>query len=156
MKGKKIDVDRIDLERERIKVTDLPGLIEYAHHNGSALVKPEDKGKIKGRAMAAMREQTQQQINQLYRQMQLLATQANELKQRVEVSERIYQSQMNFEPLIGQTYFLYERKDGKDILSMIGPKEWGRSFPFENYLATVKLMADHTWEILEYNQSEEA
>ena len=101
-----------------------------------------------------MREQTQQQINQLYQQMQVLANQANQLKKRVEVSEKVYQSQMNFEPIIGQTYYLYQRKDGKDTLSMIGPGEWGKSFPFEKYQAQVRLLSDHTWEVLDYQEDQ--
>ena len=47
MNKKKIDIDNIDLERMKDKVADLPGLIEYAHSVGSAIVKPEDKGKDK-------------------------------------------------------------------------------------------------------------
>ena len=42
----KIDISQIDLEKEKEKITDLPGLIEYAHHAGSAIIKPEDKGRI--------------------------------------------------------------------------------------------------------------
>jgi hypothetical protein len=34
----------------------------------------------------------------------------------------------------------------------IGPDEWGFSgHKFEKFLATVKLLADHTWEILAEN-----
>ena len=56
---------------------------------------------------------------------------------------------MNFQPIISRVYHLYEIEDGNDILSMIGPKEWGRSKPFKKFIATVKLLADHTWDILE-------
>jgi hypothetical protein len=146
----KIDVDKIDLDREKIKTTGIPGSITYPHTSGSAVVKPEDKGKIKGRSMAAMKEQTNLQMRQIYRQMQLLADQVKEIQERVQISERIYLSQMNFEPVIGMHYYFYQRKDGSDCLSMIAPDEWGRSFPFEKYLAKVKLLADHTWEILEH------
>jgi len=129
------------------KVTDKPGLLEYAHSAGGAIIRPEDKGKIKGRAVVAMREQTDLQLAQLYRQMQLLAEQATTIRNRVEVSERIYSAQMNFEPIIGHTYHLYERNDGTDLLSMIGPSEWGRRFPFRRCVATVRMMADHTWDV---------
>ncbi|GAA4454669.1 hypothetical protein GCM10023189_21440 [Nibrella saemangeumensis] len=129
------------------KVTDAPGLLAYAHSVGGAVIKPEDKGKIKGRAVMAMREQTDLQLAQLYRQMQLLAEQATAIRNRVEVSERIYGAQMNFEPIVGHTYYLYQRKNGTDLLSMIAPNEWGRVFPFERCLATVRMMADHTWDV---------
>lgn len=136
-------VNPIDLD----KITENPGILPYAHSVGGAVVKPEDKGKIKGHAMAAMVQQTDRQMQQLYKQMEVLAKQAQELKHRVEVSEMIYNSEMGFEPLVGHTYFLYERKDGSHLLSMVGPGEWGRSFPFTSHIATVTLLADHTWEL---------
>ncbi len=129
------------------KVTDTPHILPYAHTVGSAVVKPEDKGRIKGLAVSAMYEQTDMQLNQIKEQIELLAKQANEIQRRVEISEKIYLSQMNFKPLIGHTYHLYRRKNGEELLSMIAPEEWGKTSPLE-FIATVKLLADHTWEIL--------
>ena len=149
MKRKKIDIDQIDLDKERLKTTDSPGLISFPHHVGSVSVKPEDKGKIRGRAMIAMKDQTERQMTQLYQQMQTLVDQANQLKNRVEVSEKIYQSRMNFEPVIGQVYYLYEKNKGETVLSMISPIEWGNSNPYKKHTATIKLLGDHTWEIIE-------
>lgn len=146
--GKKTDVEKIDLGKLGEKVTNQPGLLTYAHHAGSALVKPEDRGRIKGRAVAAMYEQTDRELGQIYEQIQLLARQARDIQQRVEVSERIYKARVSFEPIIGKVYHLYA-KDDEDVLSMIGPEEWGRSKPFTSYIARVKLLSDHTWEILD-------
>jgi hypothetical protein len=146
MKAKKIDLNSIDFEQEREKTTETPGLIAFPHMVGGAVIRPEDKGKIKGRALAAMREQTNRQLQQLYRQAQLLADQAKEIQRRAEISEKIYQADLNFEPLIGHTYHLYQRPGGEHLLSMIAPGEWGRSKSPGEHLATVKLLADHTWE----------
>lgn len=154
IKKNRIDIDKIDLEKEREKVTDMPGLIAFPHTVGGAVIRPEDSGKLKGRALSAMREQTGRQMNQLYRQAQLLAEQAMQIQERAEMSERIYTSQMSFEPLIGHTYYLYERKDGTDLLSMVGPEEWGRSQPFKKFLAEVKLLSDHTWELVKDGQDD--
>ncbi len=129
------------------RVTESPGLLAYAHTAGGAVIRPEDKGKLTGRAVSAMREQTDLQLTQLYKQMQLLAEQATAIRHRVEVSERIYGAQMSFEPVVGHTYYVYTRKNGQDLLSMVGPTEWGRKFPFERCLATVRMMADHTWDV---------
>lgn len=148
----KIDVDKIDLEKEREKISETPGIIAFPHTVGGAVIRPEDTGKLKGRALSAMREQTSRQMNQLYKQAQLLAEQAKEIQQRAEISERIYTSQMSFEPLINHSYYLYERENETDLLSMVGPEEWGRSQPFKKFLAKVKLLSDHTWEILEKDQ----
>lgn len=149
MKGKKIDIEKIDLEKHAEKVTATPGTLAFPHHAGSALVKPEDKGRIKGRAVSAMYEQTDRELNQIYEQMQLLARQARDIQTRIEISESIYKAQVSFEPLIGKTYYLYRRADTQEVLSMIAPAEWGRSKPYEIFVAKVKLLSDHTWEVLE-------
>ena len=150
----KIDLSQIDLEKEREKITDLPGLIEYAHHAGSAIIKPEDKGRIKGTAVSAMQDQTDRQFRQLYEQMQTLIEQAKYLKKRVEVSERIYQATVQFQPVIGKIYYLYKKNNAKDLLSMISPEEWGSNFPYESFEAEVRLLSDHTWEIVKAQESE--
>lgn len=143
----KVNLDQIDLEKEKEKITDSPGTLAFPHTVGGALIRPEDRGKIKGRAVSAMHQQTDRQMKQLFDQMEVLVKQANLLKQRVEISERIYLAQMNFEPLIGHTYYLYEKKDGSDVLSMIAPDEWGRSMPFNKLISKATLLADHTWEL---------
>jgi hypothetical protein len=142
--------DRNPIDKD--KVAENPGLLPYAHTLGSALIRPEDTGKIKGRAVTAMRQQTQRQMDQLYKQMQTLVDQANELKRRVEVSERIYQTQLNFDPIIGNTYYLYERYDGTDLLSMIAPEEWGRSRSYKRFVAKAVLLADHTWDVVYFGE----
>ena len=151
MKGKKVNIDQIDLQEMKEKVSATPHTLPYAHHSGSAIVKPEDKGKITGRAVAAMQSQTDMQMAQIYEQMQLLAEQAKQIQSRVQVSERIYQASIAFEPLINHVYFLYQKDDGSDFLSMIAPEEWGRKKNFASFVAEVRLLADHTWEILRDN-----
>ncbi len=87
----------------------------------------------------------------MYEQVKVLIKQAEEIKHRVDISERIYQAEIKFKPTIGHTYHLYQKDDGSEVLSFISPKEWGGSMPFEKYLATVKLLSDHTWHIEESN-----
>jgi|JI81BgreenRNA_FD_contig_51_1259120_length_683_multi_2_in_0_out_0_1 hypothetical protein len=144
-----IDVSKIDLEKMKEKTAENPSLLPYAHTVGGAVIKPEDEGKIKGRAIQAMQEQTTSQMKQLYEQMQTLAKQAQEINRRIEVSNRIYVAQMRFEPIIGRIYYLYEKHDGTDTLSLIAPNEWGRAKKFAKHIASAKLLADHTWEVIE-------
>jgi hypothetical protein len=94
-------------------VADNPGLMEYAHSAGGAVIKKEDMGKTKGRAQLAMRQQTDEQLLKIYRQMEVLAQQTKEIKDRITISERIYDAEMGFEPLINHRYFLYEKRNGK-------------------------------------------
>jgi hypothetical protein len=133
---------------DKDKVTETPGLLPYAHTAGGAVIRPEDKGQIRGNAMTAMYDQTDRQMEQLRQQMETLMGQAKSLQNRMEVSELIYQADIPFQPVIHHIYHLYQRKtDGTHVLSMIAPAEWGRKAPYE-HLATVRLLGDHTWEVL--------
>lgn len=131
------------------KVTEKPGLLPYAHHVGSAIIKPEDKGKIKGRSLAAMYEQTDQQLAQIKQQIDLLVEQVRKIEKRKEISEQIYGSRIGFEPIIGKVYHLYQKNDGDYQVSMLSPSEWGKKKPDWEYLSAIKLLGDHTWEVLE-------
>ena len=146
-----IDVDKIDLDKMKEKTADLPGLLDYAHSVGGFAVVPTEKGVIRGRALKMMEGQTQRQMDQIFEQMKLLAKQANGLKERAEVSMQIYNADINFDPVLGEIYFLYEKKDGVRTLSLIGPDEWKKEMPFKEFIAKVQLLADHTWDILESN-----
>jgi hypothetical protein len=85
--------------------------------------------------------------------MQLLAAQAKKLNDRKGISEIIYMAEMRFEPIINHIYHLYEKEDSSFLLSLIAPDQWGRSEKSFNYIATVRLLADHTWDILEKDEN---
>lgn len=106
------------------KITENPHSLEYGHNVGSAVVKPEDQGKLKGRALSAMEHQTDMQLDQIQQQMQLLLNQAKALQDRKLISEFIYGAEMRFEPLINHVYHLYEKEDKSFLLSLIGPDQW--------------------------------
>lgn len=143
-KTKEAFVNPIDKD----KIAENPHLLPYAHTVGGAVIKPMDKGKVKGQAVSAMYEQTDMQLDQIRQQVELLVAQANKVQERIKMSEMMYQAEMNFKPLMGHVYHLYKKEDGKCLLSMIGPNEWGKKKPFE-FLYTAKLLSDHTWEIVE-------
>jgi len=136
------------------KITDSPHNLPYAHTVGGVEIKPVDKGKVKGRAVKAMYKQSDMQLGQIREQIELLAKQAQKIKDRVLISEQIYNAEMNFEPLIGFTYHLYERTNGNYVLSMVSPEEWGSNPPYQ-FIATVELLSDHTWEVKEEARGEE-
>lgn len=137
-------INPIDID----KVAQNPGLLPYAHTLSSGVIKPDDMGKVKSNALLAMEQQTDMQLRQIQEQIELLYKQAQDIKSRTDISVWIYQAQMGFNPLVGHVYHLYEKEDGKHFLSMVSPSEWGRSRSFKRFVATVKLLADHTWDIL--------
>ena len=66
----------------------------------------------------------------------------------IEISEMIYQAEIRFDPLISHTYHLYENENNDFLLMMIGPNEWGKKGCPINFISSVKLLADHTWEVV--------
>lgn len=119
-------------------------VLPYSSSVGGVVIKPTEEGLIKHKALTAMEEQTNMQLDQIRKQIELLAIQAREIQARKELSMMIYGAKLSFSPNIGQTYFLYTKKDDSFVLSMISPKEWGK-IPFKKFEAAVKLLADHTW-----------
>ena len=121
-------------------------VLPYASSAAGALVKQNEEGIIRHKALSAMEEQTNMQLEQIRKQIELLALQAKEIVTRKELSMLIYEAKLNFAPVIGQSYYLYESKEEGHLLSMIAPNEWGRKpMPFKRFVSTVKLLADHTW-----------
>lgn len=134
---------------DKDKIAENPHLLPYAHTVGGAVIKPVDEGAVKGKAIRAMEQQTDMQMDQIKQQIELLAQQAKAIQKRKEISEMIYDAKVSFEPLIGHIYHLYENEDESILLSLIAPGEWGRSKTFHRFVATVRLLADHTWDIIE-------
>ena len=123
-------------------------VLPYAASVSGAIIRPTEEGVIKHKALTAMEEQTNMQLDQIRRQIELLALQAQEIQKRKELSHMIYQARLSFKPNIGQTYYLYEKADESFMLSLVAPKEWGGSGPFKRFVAAVQLLADHTWKEL--------
>jgi hypothetical protein len=147
-KPKPIDITKIDLDLMKLKTTDMPSLLEYAHTIGGFAITPTNQGQIKSHAREAMVEQTEEQLNLIYEQMKTLAKQVNDIKKRVYISDLIYNVEIPFTPVIGKIYYLYEQEDGKRFLSLISSKEWGDKMTGQTFIAEIRLNADHTWKVI--------
>lgn len=120
-------------------------VLPYSAAVSGAVIRHTEEGIIKHKALTAMEEQTNMQLEQIRKQIELLALQAHEIQKRKELSQTIYMARMSFKPNIGQVYYLYEKQDGSHLLSLVSPKEWGPAGPFKRFVAGVRLLADHTW-----------
>jgi Protein of unknown function (DUF2452) len=120
-------------------------VLPYSASVSGAVIKATEEGMIKHKALTAMEEQTNMQLDQIRKQIELLALQAHEIQKRKELSMMIYSAKLSFKPNIGQVYHLYEKHDGSSMLSLVSPKEWGKNGPFKRFIASVRLLADHTW-----------
>ena len=121
-------------------------VMPYSASVSGAVIKATEEGVIRHKALTAMEEQTNMQLDQIRKQIELLAIQAQEIQMRKELSMIIYGAKLSFVPVIGHTYFLYEKADASFILSLISSKEYGGGAgPYKKFIAPVKLLADHTW-----------
>jgi hypothetical protein len=135
------------------KVAENPSLLPYAHHVGSAIIRPMDKGKTVGVAMKAMYQQTDNQLHQIKEQVETLIRQAQAIHDRISLSEKIYKADCGFKPVIGYIYYLYQKKkDDSWVISMVTPDEWGKNPPYY-FIAEVELLADSTWRILDKSEN---
>lgn len=73
-----------------------------------------------------------------------------ELKKEYEIlvskyvdTKLVYDSDYNFQPIVGETYHLYERKNGSKFLSIISPSDWK-----QEYVGSFILLNNGTWEKL--------
>ena len=157
--SKKLDEKPIkftDREMEQMKKLTCqdPSLAKFATSIGSGKIAPLEESSIRSHSFKAMSEQVKSQMNQILEQMKLLAKQVEKLQNRQKVSEVIYLSKMSFEPIVGSTYYLYfSKKENRNILSMIGPSEWGKSKNELKFIAEVTLLADRTWEVVKMDES---
>jgi hypothetical protein len=66
------------------------------------------------------------------------------LMEEILINERLYLAKHNFEPISGQSYYLY-KKDNEEFLSIISPKEWGNRYQF---IGKFKFLSDGRWELI--------
>jgi len=64
-----------------------------------------------------------------------------ELVNEYKWSNIIYNALYNFQPILGESYYLYLNNDNKHFLSIIEPSEWNQT-----YVGTFKLLNNGKWE----------
>ena len=79
----------------------------------------------------------------------VLSAELEELQQRIKNfvteagnTQRVYAASYKFEPIVGETYHLYEGDSG-DFLSIIPPNQWHKT-----HVGSFRLTSDFKWEVL--------
>lgn len=96
----------------------------------------------------------QQEYNRIMELVNVLQKQADEIKQRLSVTDAVHAAEYQFQLSIGQCYWLvWDTRKQKTLLVHLGPTEWSTGKPDDyEYVTQVKFMGDHTW--IEINQKE--
>lgn len=144
---KKTTIEIDDFRKSESLFQGPDSLAPYPLHVGSPPIAPVDKRLLSANAVETMHKNAAQQMHMLRSQAALIMKQVKDIEDRLHISERIYKSQMAFEPIVGGTYHLYSKNEG-EVLSMVAPYEWGSAMPFDAWVASVRLLGDKTWEVL--------
>lgn len=110
--------------------------LPYPSSTLSPRIVPTDLSTFKSRGISQVERDLQQKLVEL-RETYLAAI------DHFNWNKLVYEAEINFEPVVGETYHLYESR-GRRLLSMIGPGEWAMS-----HLATFRLNVDRQWLIVE-------
>ena len=62
---------------------------------------------------------------------------------RIEMNELVYSASFNFEPIVGEVYHLYRKKDAQTFLSIVAPDECNF-----DHIGSFRLTADKLWEAI--------
>lgn len=70
-----------------------------------------------------------------------LAAEYESLIKEISINEMLYSAKHNFEPVVGESYFLYKKEDG-NFLSLISPSDWKNKFEF---IGQFQFLSDGRW-----------
>lgn len=110
--------------------------LPYPTSTLSPKIVPNDLTSFKSRGISQVERELSQKLTELREQYVEAIDQYN-------WNKLIYESKIQFEPVLGQVYHLYEIH-GEYILSMIDPSEWHQKF-----VGSFRLNIDKQWESIE-------
>jgi hypothetical protein len=126
----------------------------YATESGSVKFEMVPVTKQKDLMINHARMFAQQEYDRIMELVAVLENQAQQIKRRLEVTDAVHGAVYQFQPVMGNIYWLvWDKRKQHTLLTQNGPDGWSSSAPEDyEYIAQVKYMGDHTW--LELNEKE--
>jgi len=89
----------------------------------------------------------EQEYNRIMELVSVLQKQANSIKRRLELTDRVHQAHYQFQVYHGQIYWLcFDHRKNINRLVLSGPNDWCVGAPEEyEYICRMKWLGDHTW-----------
>lgn len=109
--------------------------LPYPTSTLSPAIVPNDLTSFKSRGVSQVERDLQQKLLEIREQYMTAITHFN-------WNKLAYEADINFEPVVGQTYYLYNAR-GRNLLSMIAPEQW-----YQKHLATIRLNVDRQFELV--------
>ena len=108
-------------------------ILPYASNVGAPVIKPENIDSWRQRGVTKVNHHLETKFLEL-------RDEYNKLIEEFKWNDLVYSAKFNFEPIIGETYYLYTNNNDENFLSLISPNEWNKEC-----LGSFQLMADQKW-----------
>ncbi|MGC6466426.1 MAG: DUF2452 domain-containing protein [Akkermansiaceae bacterium] len=125
--------DELDLTED---IVNKGAFLPYPVSTLSPRIVPTDLSTFKSRGISQVERDLQQKLVEI--REQYIAT-----IEHFNWNKLVYEADINFEPVVGETYHLYTIR-GTNTLSMIAPDQWPH-----HHLASFRLNVDRQWELTE-------
>ena len=88
-----------------------------------------------------------QEYNRIMELVAVLQRQAEEIQQRLDITDQVHAAKYDFQIYHGQYYWLlYDTKDNCTRLALLGPTDWNTGCPAHyQYICRVQWLGDYTW-----------
>ena len=108
-------------------------ILPYASNVGAPVIKPDNVDSWRQRGVSKVNHHLETRFLELKEEYLKLV---DEFKW----NDLIYNAAFNFEPIVGETYYLYIGKDEVNFLSLISPNQWDKEC-----LGSFQLTAEQKW-----------
>ena len=112
-------------------------LLPYASQASGPVIKVPNVDAFKQRGVDKVSKQFQSELEELKGKIKDFVKTASD-------TQKVYTAKFKFEPVVGETYFLYEG-DQENYLSLIAPGQWKKKF-----LGAYRLSSEYKWEYVEW------
>lgn len=110
-------------------------LLPYASSVSGPLIQVPNVDAFKRKGVEKASKILSAELEELQSRIKAFVTEANN-------TQRVYAAAYKFEPIVGETYHLYEGTSG-DFLSIIPPSQWQKP-----HVGSYRLTSDFKWEII--------
>jgi hypothetical protein len=111
-------------------------VIPYATSASSPVIKPLNTATWRNDGVDRVNKQFKSKFDELKKEYEAMMVQ-------FEYNDLVYNAKFNFEPIIGEVYYLYNDKNEESFLSIIQPEQCNF-----NYLGSFRLNSQKMWEKL--------
>ena len=104
-------------------------ILPYASNVGAPVIKPENIDSWRKRGVTKVNHHLETKFLEL-------KDKYSKLVEEFKWNDLVYNAKFNFEPIIGETYYLYTGSNEENFLSLISPNEWDKECLGSFYLDT--------------------